>query len=100
VRYPLGAYRIPPGIGPLIPSRQTVPIVLRFYVVHPSLTDSSLRQTALALNDNRAMDIVDLLVGRPLATEEEKAERIGLQKAFQSSAWMRLVPLRTAPKLR
>src|ERR1035441_7950348 len=34
------------------------------------------------LGENRPMDLIDLLLGRPLATEEEKAERIGPAKGI------------------
>src|SRR5664279_1603549 len=34
------------------------------------------------LGENRPMDLIDLLLGRPLATEEEKAERIGPLKGI------------------
>src|ERR1019366_6417078 len=34
------------------------------------------------LGENRSMDLIDLLLGRPLATEEEKAERIGPAKGI------------------
>src|ERR1035441_9436943 len=34
------------------------------------------------LGENRSMDLIDLLLGRPLATEEEKAERIGPVKGI------------------
>src|ERR1019366_7591240 len=34
------------------------------------------------LGENRPMDLIDLLLGRPLATEEENAERIGPAKGI------------------
>src|ERR1035437_7333859 len=34
------------------------------------------------LGENRPMELIDLLLGRPLATEEEKAERIGPAKGI------------------
>src|ERR1019366_8283021 len=68
---PLSPYiKLAPGPSPLRVQSQSTAIGY----LTPSLY--------AGLGENRPMDLIELLLGRPLATEEEKAERIGPAKGI------------------